>query len=146
MSSFFNNILATIDLGDPETSHRVIQGALELLDDGDTLNVMCVVPSFGTGVVGSFFPKDYEDEAMDKAREALHEFTEKYVPKGTTLQHIIDHGNVYEEIIETAEKIKADVIVIGSHTPKLRDYLLGPNAARVVRHAKQSVVVVRSGD
>lgn len=146
MSSFFNNILATIDLGDPETSNRVIQGALELLDDGDTLNVMCVVPNFGVGVVGSFFPKGYEDEAMDKAREALHEFTAKYVPKGTKLQHIIDHGNVYEEIIETADKIKADVIVIGSHTPKLRDYLLGPNAARVVRHAKQSVVVVRNQD
>jgi len=81
---------------------------------------------------------------MDKAREALHEFTAKYVPKGTVVQHIISHGNVYEEIIEAANQVGADVIVIGSHRPKLRDYLLGPNAARVVRHATQSVVVVRN--
>ena len=142
--SFFNNILATIDLGDPDTSEAVMQGALELLDDGDKLNVICVVPNFGTGVVGSFFPEGYEEDALKKTKEALHEFTAKYVPKGTRLQHIISHGNVYEEIIEAANTIKADVILIGSHRPKLRDYLLGPNAARVVRHAKQSVFVIRN--
>jgi len=38
--SFFKNILVTIDLGDPVTSERVMQGALELLDKGDTLNVV----------------------------------------------------------------------------------------------------------
>lgn len=142
--SFFNNILATIDLGDVQTSEAVMQGAIELLDDGDTLSVICVVPNFGVGVVGSFFPDDYEEEAIKKTKDALHEFTEKHVPKGTRLRHIISYGNVYEEIIEAANKIEADVILIGSHRPKLRDYLLGPNAARVVRHAKQSVFVVRN--
>jgi len=141
--SFFATILVTIDLGDPEISQRVMDGALELLDDGDTLNVLCVVPELNTGVVGSFFPAGYEETALQHTKEALHEFTKKYVPKGTKLQHIISHGNVYEEIIEAANTVKADVIVIGSHRPKLRDYLLGPNAARVVRHAEQSVVVVR---
>ena len=120
-----------------------MQGALELLDKGDTLNVVCVVPEFGTGVVGSFFPDGYEKTALQKTKEALHEFTDKHVPKGTRLQHIISHGNIYEEIIEAANKVGADVIVIGSQRPKLRDFLLGPNAARVVRHAEQSVVVVR---
>jgi nucleotide-binding universal stress UspA family protein len=32
---------------------------------------------------------------------------------------------------------------MASHRPELSDYLLGPNAARIVRHAKQSVLVVR---
>ncbi len=142
--SFFSNILATIDLGDPETSEAVMQGALELLDDGDTLNVICVVPNFGVGVVGSFFPDGYEEDALKNTKVALHEFTAKHVPKGHNVQHIISFGNVYEEIIEAANKVDADVILIGSHRPKLRDYLLGPNAARVVRHAKQSVFVIRN--
>ncbi|MBT6187404.1 MAG: universal stress protein, partial [Rhodospirillales bacterium] len=30
-----------------------------------------------------------------------------------------------------------------SHRPALKDYLLGPNAAQVVRHADVSVLVVR---
>jgi len=60
------------------------------------------------------------------------------------VQHVIAHGNIYEEIIRTANKLKVDLIVMGSHRPALEDYLLGPNAARVMRHAAQSVLVVRS--
>ncbi len=32
---------------------------------------------------------------------------------------------------------------MGSHRPELSDYLLGPNAGKVVRHAKCLVMVVR---
>ena len=46
-------------------------------------------------------------------------------------------------ILDLAEKIGADLIVMASHRPELKDYLLGPNAARVVRHAECSVMVVR---
>jgi nucleotide-binding universal stress UspA family protein len=56
--------------------------------------------------------------------------------------HVL-HGRVYDQIIEAANRVGADVIVMGSHRPELKDYLLGPNAARVVRHATQSVFVVR---
>ena len=40
-------------------------------------------------------------------------------------------------------KAEADLIVVGSHRPAMRDYLLGTNAARVVRHAHCSVLVAR---
>ena len=52
-------------------------------------------------------------------------------------------GRVYDQIITAANKLGVDAIVMASHTPELSDYLLGPNSARVVRHAKQSVFVVR---
>lgn len=32
---------------------------------------------------------------------------------------------------------------MAAHRPALKDYLLGPNAARVVRHSNCSVLVVR---
>ena len=41
------------------------------------------------------------------------------------------------------EAYKPDLIVMASHRPELKDYLIGPNAARVVRHADCSVQVVR---
>ena len=46
-------------------------------------------------------------------------------------------------MLEVAEEIKPDQIVIGAHRPGLQDFLLGPNTARVVRHAKCSVNVIR---
>jgi nucleotide-binding universal stress UspA family protein len=65
------------------------------------------------------------------------------VPQGIEVHPHVLHGRVYDEIIVAANRLGTDVIVIGSHRPELSDYLLGPNAARVVRHAKQSVFVVR---
>jgi nucleotide-binding universal stress UspA family protein len=59
------------------------------------------------------------------------------------VQHIVGHGTIYREILVRAERTKCDLIVMASHRPELQDYLLGPNAARVVRHAKCSVMVVR---
>jgi nucleotide-binding universal stress UspA family protein len=42
-----------------------------------------------------------------------------------------------------AIEAKSTVIVVGAHKPDLSEYLLGPNAARIVRHSKCSVYVVR---
>ena len=44
--------------------------------------------------------------------------------------------------LEEAEA-SADAIVIASHRPDLSDYLLGSTAARVVRHAQCTVLVLR---
>ncbi len=49
----------------------------------------------------------------------------------------------YREIMAFADETGCDLIVMTSHRPELSDYLLSPNAARVVRHARQSVLVVR---
>ncbi|MGQ7113147.1 universal stress protein, partial [Escherichia sp. TWPC-MK] len=45
--------------------------------------------------------------------------------------------------LEMAKKIPAHMIIIASHRPDITTYLLGSNAAAVVRHAECSVLVVR---
>ncbi len=56
--------------------------------------------------------------------------------------HVL-HGAIYKGILDTADATGCGVIVLASHRPEITDYLLGPNASRVVRHASQSVFVVR---
>ncbi|MEM9104884.1 MAG: universal stress protein [Pseudomonadota bacterium] len=141
--NMFKDVLACLDLGEEESAIRVVEAALEVMDEGDTLHVMCVVPDYGSSLVSSFFPKDHEQDMIAHANEALHAFTAQHIPEGTRLQHITAHGSIYEEIISAADSGDVDLIVVGSHRPALKDYLLGPNAARVVRHARQSVMVVR---
>jgi len=53
-------------------------------------------------------------------------------------------GSVYHEVLSEAETIGADLVVVGSHRPSMSTYLLGSNAATIVRHAKCSVLVVRN--
>ena len=56
---------------------------------------------------------------------------------------MIAQGTIYEEIIRAGDEISADLVIVAAHRPSLQDYLLGPNATRVVRHFKRSVLVVR---
>jgi Universal stress protein family len=57
---------------------------------------------------------------------------------------LVTHGaSIYAEILGVAEEAEADLVVVGSHRPAMKDYLLGTNAARVVRHARCSVLVAR---
>jgi len=107
------------------------------------LHVMTVMPDFGMSIVGQFFPRGYEKDMADKVMKRLHERVAAVVPAGMAVQHIVAEGSVYEAILKLAERTRADLIVLGAHRPELSDYLLGPNAARVVRHAKCSVLVVR---
>ena len=52
-------------------------------------------------------------------------------------------GHSYNTILEVAKEKNADLIIIASHRPGLQDYFLGSTAAKVVRHANCSVLVVR---
>ena len=55
----------------------------------------------------------------------------------------IEAGDGCEAVHTFKETGNIDLIIMASHRPELQDYLLGPNAARVVRHANCSVLVVR---
>jgi nucleotide-binding universal stress UspA family protein len=52
-------------------------------------------------------------------------------------------GVPWEAVCETARHLEADLIVIGSHGYGGFDRLLGTTAAKVVNHARCSVLVVR---
>jgi nucleotide-binding universal stress UspA family protein len=57
---------------------------------------------------------------------------------------LVTHGtSIYAEILAVAEEAEADLVVVGSDRPAMKGYLLGTNAARVVRHARCSVLVAR---
>jgi nucleotide-binding universal stress UspA family protein len=141
----FKEILLPLDLGNPEKQEKAVSAAIEMAKTfGGRLHVMTIVPDFGEGFVSSFFPVDFQETVIDAANEKLHAFVKQRVPDGIKVQHIVTHGSIYGQIVEFAKKIDADLIVMASHRPELSDYLLGPNASQVTRHAECSVLVVRN--
>lgn len=52
-------------------------------------------------------------------------------------------GSIGGGILDMAVQVEADLIILASHRPEMRDWLIGANASRVVRHARCSVLVVR---
>jgi nucleotide-binding universal stress UspA family protein len=140
----FKSVLLPIDLGRETTWEKPLGLAVELVRaSGGTLHVMSVLPDFGMAIVGSYFDKDFEGAAMQDMTGQLKVWASRNVPKEVKAKVHLAHGSIYDEIMRLADKLGCDAIVMAAHRPELRDYLLGPNAARVVRHAKQSVLVVR---
>ncbi len=140
----YRDILLTVDLNDEASWTKALPAAVEMAKaSGATLHVVSIVPDFGLPMVGGFFPDDFENKALAEVADKLKAFCDENVPSGIKVKNIVRHGNVYKEILEIAGEIGCGLIVIGVRRPELRDYLLGPNAARVVRHANCSVLVVR---
>lgn len=146
----FRSILLPIDLAAEASWKRPLEIALEAAkktagsgSGSATLHLLTVVPDFGMSIVGSYFQQGFEKKALDDTEAKLHEFAARHVPAGVPVEIHIAHGSIYDEILRCANKLGCDAIVLAAHRPELRDYLLGPNAARVVRHARQSVIVVR---
>ncbi|MBT5570041.1 MAG: universal stress protein [Alphaproteobacteria bacterium] len=140
----YKSILLPIDLEDPASMAHALTTAVEYAQAfGAKLQVMTVVPDFGMSVVGSFFPDDFADKAIAETNTRLHSFVSQNVPESVDVRHVVSHGRIYEEIISQANELNADLIVMTAHNPDVSDYLLGSNAARVARHAKQSVLIVR---
>jgi len=147
-----NKILVPIDLADMATMGKVLDAAIELTQSsGAELTVMTVVPDIvagldwryairgETGGSQDFDMKKIVSEALDR----LNEIVADRMPSGTKAKTLARHGTVYEQVLDVAEDLSVDQIVIGAHRPGLSDYLLGPNTARIVRHANCSVNVIR---
>lgn len=138
----YKEILLAIDLEDESSWRKALPTAVEYANAfGSRIHVITVVPEFG--MVRQFFPNGYEEDLKASIRQSLHEFTAARIPENIAVGHILAHGTIYEEINRAAEEVDADLVIMASHRPALSDYLLGPNAARVVRHSNRSVLVVR---
>jgi nucleotide-binding universal stress UspA family protein len=140
----YKNILLAVDLAQRSAQARAVETAVEYAKAfGSTLHLLTVVPDFGMSMVGGFFPEGFEKKALARTHDELKAYAEQAIPAGIRRQHIVGHGTIYKEILRWADELKTDLIVLAAHRPELADYLLGPNAARVVRHARTSVLVVR---
>ncbi|KAE9631797.1 universal stress protein [Parasedimentitalea maritima] len=140
------SILCAVDLGNAETDNRVLVQAAKLAEqDGAQLDVVTVLPDFGESWVSGFFEEHHHEKAVKETSIRLREVCEQAVgaERNVKIRHLVATGTAYQEILKTAKTAKSDLIVIGAHKPDLQDYLLGPNAARVVRHSSCSVFVVR---
>lgn len=140
----FKAILLPIDLAAEASWARPLELAVELARHGGAeVHVMTVVPDFGMSIVGSYFGEGFERKALADTAERLKAWVAEHVPPDVKAAPHVAHGRIYDEILRAADKLGCDAIVLGAHRPEFSDYLLGPNAARVVRHARQSVLVVR---
>lgn len=140
----YDRILFPIDLHEDSSWQRALPTVLECCKAfGSELHLLTIFPDLPVGMYRLHLPEDTESRLAHEAASGLDAFVAEHIPEGLSVFKHLETGSVYHRILETAERIGADLIVMASHRPEMSDYLVGPNAARVVRHAKISVLVVR---
>jgi universal stress protein F len=136
----YKHILVPVELGHGDVAERILLVAKELLAPGGKISLLTVlepVPSF----VANYIPEDTNAKIRKDAHEKLDALKRSTGVEGEV--HLRT-GSAANAIIEEAEKLGCDAIILGSHRPDYRTYFIGSTAARVVRHAQCTVIVERS--
>jgi nucleotide-binding universal stress UspA family protein len=142
----YKQILVPVDLSDPELAKPALATAVMMADQsGGTVRLINIMPLTPV-MLAEYVPPDFEAQQRKSAEEALAIVTKETGLDSSRVSATVRQGGVYQEILEEANAIKADLIVMTSHRPQrpaVRTYFLGSNAGHVVRYAKCSVLVVR---
>lgn len=84
-----------------------------------------------------------QSDNTEEIREGALKGIEERIGEAKDATAVLLNGHPGSSLIEYAEKVGADCIVVGSHKPDMKDYLLGSTAARVARHSPCAVHILR---
>ncbi len=149
----FEKILAAIDFS--EISHEVIRKSSQIAKLCNSqlflMNVVekeipilisegIVVPSIDLDTFEKMYQK-LSEKSKEKLEAMAKEIEKEY---GISPEIIVDMGEPFDLILEKAENLKVDLIVVGSHGKKgIERLLIGSVSEKIARKAKCSVLIIR---
>ena len=135
----YKTILVPTDIGHLPQGKLSIDMAVAHASDETRivlLNVIEEIPGWASVAIPTEIIEKSSTDAQAELKAVVN-------ASGRKMDVVVRTGHSYSTILDVAEEISADLIIIASHRPGLQDYFLGSTAAKVVRHAPCSVLVVR---
>lgn len=142
MQKKYHNVLLAVELI-PQSDRHIIQKAEEIVKEFKAkLILFHAIENFTSyAAYGVSAGADIEQMLWDSAKKEMVKIGDKL---GVKEDHqIIKIGPAGQLILESAEKVKADLIVLGSHGRHGIRLLLGSTANTVLHGAKSDVLAVR---
>lgn len=141
-----HHILVAVD--GAEASRRAARFALDLATQTSsrvTLLYVLEPPRLvPLGPMDSFVEiRGSDKEHIEVAHRMLDEVVSAFLPEHVPIDRRVEVGQAAETICDQAEKLSADLIVVGARGARPARWLLGSVSDRVVHHAKRAVAVVR---
>jgi len=120
---------------------------LHALPESEAAVVNVVATAMGEGILADL-EVEHHGEARTEILHRLEAFTREELPPdaphGCVSRIEIVHGDPAEKIVEAADRIDADLIVMGSHSRGLlRQVFLGAVSDKVLRKSSRPVFVSR---
>lgn len=142
MTSPYRRILVAIDCSDE--SAQVLSRAAGVLSGNDgELHLIHVIEPLALAY-GADVPMDVTDlqsGLMQQARETADTYASRYQIPADNVH--VELGSIEKTILDQADKLHADLIVVGSHTRSGLALLLGSTARGLVPGAHCDVLAVK---
>ncbi len=128
-----------------KSSDKALKKAVELaVNSNASLTVLSVVPEL---YLTEFSDEDRNRIAKtleEETRQTLEKIRKSLSSKSIEVKTVIRQGDPAEKILETAQKMKVDLIVTGSHGKHgAKKFLLGSVSSKVVDYSRSPVMVVK---
>jgi len=135
----FKTILVPIDMSHVLEGKATIDIAAQHANAGAKIILLNVVEDIPIWAAAEI-PTALIDDSLKNAQIGLKAIANA---SGLKVETEVRSGHPYQTILAVAKEKLVDLIIIASHRPGLQDYFLGSTAAKVVRHASCSVMVIR---
>lgn len=92
--------------------------------------------------------KHDEDSLLSEVEKRFKELIEDFAPEmgSGKLTYKVREGKVYKEIVQEAEDINADLIIVGTHgSSGFEEFWIGSNANKIVSAANRPIITIRGG-
>jgi universal stress protein A len=137
------HILVPVDFS--ESTNATLQAATELAEKFSARITLChfIEPVFPPATELAFAFDQHNREIQNAADKQIRLLVQA-VPSTVQVDTRVGTGIPWDGIVDLAEKLRADLIVMGTHGRSgLKHLWLGSVAERVVQHASCAVFVVR---
>lgn len=136
----YTHIMVPVDLTIPLEVKKAAKVAGAVADwQTAPITLMAVT---GTGPSGAPHSRKEINTALETARDLFADYTKMPIMMGHIASHDVA-AEVDRSLARAAEDISADLVVVGTHAPRLLDYVMGSHAGYLAKHATMSVLVVR---
>lgn len=142
--SLYKNIVIPIDLADKHLVEKVLPVVISFAKAFNAkLHFVYIISDYGLKMIEDYLPKNWLKDQKSKYDKQIRALVMPAISGEIKVDFYLGRGAVYNEIINYSNQIEADLIIISAVRPQLKDYMLGPNASKIVRHADISVLVLR---
>lgn len=134
----YSNILIPLAQDHLDAADSAVGVARKLAAEDAQITVMTVVEPI-PDYVAQYLPEGQYQSTRKRVAESLENAAKDH----PDLRVTVVTGHAGRAIVDFAQAQGMDCIIVSSHKPGLQDYFLGSTAARVVRHARCAVHVIR---
>ncbi|MCX8030409.1 MAG: universal stress protein [Thermodesulfovibrionales bacterium] len=128
-----------------KASDKALKKAVELfINSNASLTVLSVVPELYLTELPEEDRNRIARTLEEETRQAMEKIRKSLSGKSIDVKTVIRQGDPAEKILETAQKMKVDLIVTGSHGRHgAKKFLLGSVSSKVIDYSKCPVLVVK---